>query len=221
MATTSERLREAMQLRGMRQSDLSTATGIGKSSISTYLSGDYLPKQRNIYKMAKALNVSEAWLMGEDVPISRVTVNFEAVSGIAADISLIQYTGPIAAHFDATPNEEHEYKAVPHEWLGHRKPDDFFLATVDGNSMYPHYHDGDEIFCLRCSDMGYSGRVGILVFGDGEATLKKIEYEPGKNWIDLVPFNPEYTTKRIEDADLEQCRVVGRVLRVIRTVDSL
>lgn len=68
MDTIAHRLQIALDLRGMKQSELVEITGIGKSSISTYLSGRYEPKQRNIYKMAKALNVNEAWLMGEDVP---------------------------------------------------------------------------------------------------------------------------------------------------------
>lgn len=72
MATIAERMKEAMSLRGMKQSDLVSLTGIGKSSISTYLTGEYEPKQRNIYKIALALNVSEAWLMGYDVPVKRV-----------------------------------------------------------------------------------------------------------------------------------------------------
>ena len=48
----------------MKQANIVEKTGIGKSSISTYLSGEYEPKQRNIYKIAKALDISEAWLMG-------------------------------------------------------------------------------------------------------------------------------------------------------------
>lgn len=71
MNTIAERMREALQIRQMKQSELVEKTGIGKSSISTYLSGEYEPKQRNIYKIAKALNVSEAWLMGYDVPMKR------------------------------------------------------------------------------------------------------------------------------------------------------
>lgn len=61
MDTIAHRLQIALDLRGMKQSELVEITGIGKSSISTYLSGRYEPKQRNIYKMAKALNgVQEA-----------------------------------------------------------------------------------------------------------------------------------------------------------------
>ena len=68
----------------MKQVDLVSLTGIGKSSISTYLSGEYEPKQRNIYKIAKALDVSEAWLMGEDVPMERFDYS-ELLSSIAEE----------------------------------------------------------------------------------------------------------------------------------------
>lgn len=71
METTAERLNKAMKIRGMKQIELSGITGIGKSSISTYLSGDYVPKQKNLHKIAQALGVSEAWLMGADVPMER------------------------------------------------------------------------------------------------------------------------------------------------------
>ena len=70
MATTAQRIKEAMEKRNIKQIELSEKTGIGKSSISTYLSGAYVPKQRNLYKIAKALEVSEAWLMGLDVPMN-------------------------------------------------------------------------------------------------------------------------------------------------------
>ena len=59
MDAIADRIRIALEMRGMKQADLVNATGIGKSSISTYLSGEYEPKQRNIYKNAKALDVSE------------------------------------------------------------------------------------------------------------------------------------------------------------------
>ena len=72
MATIAERLKTAMKLRGIKQSELVALTGIGKSSISTYLTGEYLPKQKNIYKLAMALDVNEAWLMGESVQMDRI-----------------------------------------------------------------------------------------------------------------------------------------------------
>lgn len=73
MSTTAERIKEAMQLRDLRQSDLVEMTGISKGALSSYISGRYVPKQTNIYMLSKALNVSEAWLMGNDVPMERNT----------------------------------------------------------------------------------------------------------------------------------------------------
>lgn len=71
VSTTPDRLREAMQLSGKKQIDLVRSTGIDKGSISNYLSGRYEPKQEAIYKLALALDVSEMWLWGYDVPKER------------------------------------------------------------------------------------------------------------------------------------------------------
>lgn len=83
MATIAERMKVAMDFRNMKQAELVSMTGIGKSSISTYLSGEYKPKQKNIYKIAKALSVNEAWLMGEDVPMERL--DWESLINSMAD----------------------------------------------------------------------------------------------------------------------------------------
>ena len=86
MDSTANRIKQALHLRNMRQADLVNLTGIGKSSISTYISGEYEPKQKNIYKIAKALDVSEAWLMGLDVPMERkepaIRINDELIAKI-------------------------------------------------------------------------------------------------------------------------------------------
>lgn len=70
-ATIAERLREALTAAGKKQADLVRETGLDRGSVSSYLSGKYEPKQKAIYKMAQALNVSESWLLGYDVPMAR------------------------------------------------------------------------------------------------------------------------------------------------------
>jgi transcriptional regulator with XRE-family HTH domain len=70
-ATIAQRLKEALQIAGKKQADLVRETGLDRGSISSYLSGKYEPKQKAIYKLAQALNVNEAWLLGYDVPMAR------------------------------------------------------------------------------------------------------------------------------------------------------
>ncbi len=42
------------------------------------------------------------------------------------------------------------------------------------------------------------------------------KYINGGDWLHLIPRNPEYKTKRIEGADLEQCRILGKVIYLFR-----
>lgn len=71
IATTSERLRIALDSANMRAAELSRLTGLSKGSIHHYLVGTYEPKSSAINKMAVALNVNESWLWGYDVPMER------------------------------------------------------------------------------------------------------------------------------------------------------
>ena len=70
-SNTAERLSEALSQKGMKQSELVRASGIDSAAISRYLSGAYEPKSGAISKLAFALDVSEMWLWGYDVPRER------------------------------------------------------------------------------------------------------------------------------------------------------
>ena len=72
-STTAKRLQEAMDIAQMKQADLARATGLSKGGISNYVTGRYEPKSDIISKLAKALNCSEMWLWGYDVPMKRDT----------------------------------------------------------------------------------------------------------------------------------------------------
>ena len=73
-ATTEERIAIAMQMANKRQTDLVNDTGLNKSTISRYVSGQSEPKADAISRLASALNVSEMWLWGYDVPMERTDV---------------------------------------------------------------------------------------------------------------------------------------------------
>ena len=70
-ASAADRLKEAMRDAGLKQLDLAKATGLSHSTISRYMNGQMEPKQKAINKLAIALDVSEMWLWGYDVPKSR------------------------------------------------------------------------------------------------------------------------------------------------------
>ena len=71
VATTAERLAEAMRGAGKKSIDLSKETRLSHSTVSRYLSGAVEPRQDAAHKLAALLNVSELWLWGYDVPRER------------------------------------------------------------------------------------------------------------------------------------------------------
>ena len=79
-STTSNRLKELMRDRKLRQIDILEMTKpycnkynvkMNKSDISQYVSGGVEPGQEKLSILGMALNVSEVWLMGYNVPKER------------------------------------------------------------------------------------------------------------------------------------------------------
>ncbi len=127
MKTTAERIKEGMEYRNLKQADLVERTGISKGALSSYISGRYVPKQNNIYLISKALNVSESWLMGLDVPMERddyedqKVITFDAKSDAA--IKLLEEGGYTVSLSDSQNddiitiiNSEHEPVSCMHEY---------------------------------------------------------------------------------------------------------
>ena len=85
--TTAERLKEIMAERNLRQVDILNLSlplcakwnvKMNKSDISQYVSGKVEPSQEKLVVLGIALNVSESWLMGFDVPKERKSPTIQA-----------------------------------------------------------------------------------------------------------------------------------------------
>lgn len=77
---TSDRLKYILLHRNMRQVDILRAAKpfcekygvkLAKNDLSQYVSGLVVPGQEKLSILGLALNVSESWLMGYDVPMDR------------------------------------------------------------------------------------------------------------------------------------------------------
>lgn len=84
---TALRLNIIMTERNLRQVDILERAKpfcnkydikMNKSDLSQYVSGKVEPSQEKLVILGMALNVSEAWLMGFDVPMERATSTMES-----------------------------------------------------------------------------------------------------------------------------------------------
>ena len=214
MDTIARRLQMALDIRNMKQSDLVETTGIGKSSISTYLSGKYEPKQRNIYKMAKALNINEAWLMGEDVPMERDEKSKPSNVEDFNDHYVAPLVGTIPAGYPALAFEDIEgYASIPY-----KDAENYFFLRVSGESMInAGIQSGDLVLIRKQSSAEYGQIVAARVNGD-EATLKK--YKPQGDTVLLLPENPDFEPilVRAKDFDDGYASIIGVAIEVRHTL---
>ncbi len=225
--TTANRLQEIMRTRNLRQVDilnkcipLCNRYGIkfGRNDLSQYVSGKVAPGQAKLSVLAEALNVSESWLMGYDVPKEK---NNLKSPDITSDTVTFPVIGEIAAGYDSLAVEDWsgETVEIPLSFLRGRKKDEYFVLSAKGDSMYPLYMDGDKVLILRQTTLNHSGEIGAIMYED-YATLKKVEYVNGEDWLKMIPINPQYPPKRIEGSELEECRVLGIPKLLIREIEE-
>ena len=205
MKSTAERIKEGMELRGLKQSDLVERTGISKGALSSYLSGRYVPKQNNIYLIAKALNVSEAWLMGNDVPIDRYS-STTVRKGVTVNVFGCVAAGiPIEAVENIIDTEEITQKLA--------RTGTFFGLKIKGSSMEPKFSDGDVVI-VRQQDDAESGDIVIATINGDNATCKRLKkYENG---IALLSTNPSFEPMFFSNQDIEEkpIKILGKVVEL-------
>lgn len=225
MNTLGERLKQLRNSRGLNQTQLSDALNdkfglkTDRVMISKWETGFQTPVMNTVAILAKFFNVSIDYLNGDEHSKSPY-INLPPPN-ITEDYTTFPVEVEIAAGYEHIALEDWEGDTVDisNDYLrGHNKSD-FFVLRVKGDSMYPEYQDGDKVLVLKQPVVNYSGQVGVAVY-DGElATLKKIEFTEGENWIRLVPINPAFPPKLIENEDLEYLRVLGIPKLIIREVN--
>lgn len=213
-ATFAQRLREGLDLRGMKQIELATRSGISKYSISHYLKGDWEGKQDAVYELARALNVSEAWLMGYDVPAERsapkVSVQLDKKPTIPPGfmplpkMRKVPLVGAIACGdpITAIQNREGDVNA----------PVDMrcdFALKCQGESMIgAGIHDGDVVY-IRIQPEVENGEIAAVRIGE-EATLKRVYLH--NDYIELRPENPAFESIIRRREEMNDVQIEGKAV---------
>ena len=212
----------------LEQSDENTHTlarklSLTPATISRYANALMAPKVPTLYAMADIFGVNPLWLFGFDAPKYENKENKKTPTpNITEDYTTFPVIGEVAAGYDHIAYEDWEGDTVdiPDEYLKGRSRDEFFVLRVKGDSMYPTYQDGDKVLVLKQSTLNYSGQVGVVLYDDELGTLKKVEYKMGEDWMRLIPINPAYPPVKIENEQLEHCRILGIPRLLLRDIED-
>lgn len=122
---TADRIRQLMEEKNWKQVDIfnnskpyqeKLGVKLGKSAISQYVNGVQAPDQRRLALLALTFNVSEAWLMGYDVPRER-----EATAETGYSETDLRKLAESAKTFDGKPLTESDIVAIQNIIEGYLK----------------------------------------------------------------------------------------------------
>lgn len=215
-------MKEKRKQLGYTLKDIANKMNVTEATVQRWESGNIKSlRQGRIAQLAEILETTPSVLMGWETENDKKTVSINLPPPtITEDYSEIPVIGGIAAGYNriAYENWEGETVPIPNHYLKGHNLSDYFVLNVNGSSMYPMYQDGDRVLILKQSTLNHSGQVGAILYNDEFATLKKVEYVMGEDWIKLVPINPNYEPELIEGEALEHCRVIGIPKLLIRDI---
>ena len=215
-----DKLKNRRKELGLTMLEVALKVGVSEATISRWESGDIANMRRDkIVALATALQVHPSFIMGEDEQICSANINLTQPN-ISPNFATFAVIGEVAAGYNniALENWEGDTVNIPCEYLCGRAASEFFVLRVKGDSMYPMYQENDKVLILKQSTLDYSGQVGVILYDDELASLKKVEFKTGEDWLKMVPINPMHPVITIEGERLEHCQILGIPRLLIRDI---
>lgn len=222
MATSTERINQIMKEKKLRQIDVLNLAKpfqekynikFYKSHLSQYVNGKSNPDNEKIFLLSKVFGVSEAWLLGYDVPRYKITEEIEDDTLPKPQGIKIPVLGTVAAGIPISAVEDIlDYEEIPQSW---QNQGEFFGLRIKGDSMKPDINNGDTVIVKQQSTANNGEVVIALVNGD-DATCKK--FEKLDNGIMLISNNSEYSPMYFSNEEVitKPVVIIGKVVELRR-----
>lgn len=193
---------------GYTLEELSKLVGVSAPTIQRYESGEIKNVRRDkISKLAKALNISPAYLMGwEDENSDPILEN---IPGIITPVKLkkIPILGTIACGNPILAEENYDGYFMIDENL----PYSDFVLRAKGDSMIDaNIHEGDLVFFRKQNDVDNGTIAAVLI--EDEATLKRVN--KSNDTLILQPCNTNYNPIIINKSDNKKVLILGQMVGV-------
>lgn len=207
----AERINEAIEKSGYSYAELSKITGISKSTLQRYATGETkkIPID-NIEKIAIATNTDSRYLMGwdnessEKDPLDILMEKYDNIKPVK--LKRFPLLGEIACGEPIFADEDRESFVMADMDINAD-----FCLTAKGDSMInARINDGDIVFIKEMPVVNNGDIAAVII--DDEATLKKVYYYPDKGKLVLYPENPNYEPFIYVGEELNSIRILGKAV---------
>ena len=203
--TTGERMKQRRKEIGLSAEKVAERLGVSPATIYRYEKGDIEKVPVDIFaELAKILQTTPAYLMGwEEKPEPKkptIPPGFEPMP----KMKKVPLIGSIACGEPITAEQNIEKMVDVPENI---RCD--FSLTCHGDSMVDAgIHDKDVVY-IRIQPEVENGEIAAVRI-DGEATLKRVYYNPGT--LTLMPANPAYAPMVYTGPQLEEVHIEGKAV---------
>lgn len=218
MATFSDRIKLLMKEKNLRQIDVLTLSEqykekynikFNKSHLSQYINGKFNPDKNKVFLLSKVFGVSEAWLLGYNVPrnpkkFKNSTVNSSKFNYNIDDKIINKVPAHISniVDFDVC------------DFPGYNN-NEFFILKISDDSMEPRMQI-DDIIVVKYQSQSINGDTLVVLLNNEYLTCKKIEMT--KTGFILYSFNAKYPPIFFSNEETNSHNVVilGKVVELRR-----
>ena len=233
MNSVAERLKAARKKRGLSQKAVGKLIGVEGQAISNYENARREPNNDTVKKLAKALDVNDAWIYTgrgpvtetgqEEEPLpsggdgSRRPLVQEARNPYGASPMYVPRLGLASAGPGAVPDVEQIEQIVvdPTEYrrvFGYRKVERVGFFEVRGDSASPYYMDGERVpveIVGPTQDFN-DERIYVFRWLDDLRLKRLIKTQDGR--VRMISLNPSVRPRTFEPHDDHDFVVWGEVL---------
>lgn len=192
---------ELLRQKGVRNIDVSRATGIPPSTFSDWKKGKSKPKADKLQKIADYFGVSTEYLLTGEHSVKNREVKgvwIPVLGRVAAGIPINMVTDII------------DQEQITEEMAA---SGEYFALQIHGDSMEPKMSDGDVVI-VRQQDDAESGEIVIAAINGEDATCKRLRKYT--NGIMLLSTNAAYEPMTFTNKDIEELpvRILGKVVEL-------
>lgn len=217
-------MRIAREKAGLTQAKLAVKSGISLRSIGRFENNQGNITSKNLEQLALTLNTPVSFFteplsehIGEDfeiedhidehsdpdaVPVYRYNAQAGAGSGIQ--------------NFDTERAVIYFDRAYLRRTYKIHSTKGLHIIEAKGNSMLPTIAPGDQLMVLEFGIEPFiDGEIYVVLYND-ELRVKRVQRHPSSGKVRLISDNPSFEPADIEGEDLENFKIIGRVLSQTR-----
>jgi repressor LexA len=207
--TMSEKIKQLRMEHGLTLEQVANKVGVGKSTVRKWETGIIANMKRDkIAALAEALYTTPAYLMGweESEPQAEQNDLFTQLGIMPISKKKLPILGNAACGEPKYAEQTFEGYVT----VGADMQADFCLYAKGDSMVNARIHDGDIVF-VRKQDIVEDGEIAVVLVED-DTTIKRVYYDRENNILTLVPENPAFKVMRYVGAELNQIRILGKVI---------